>query len=94
MTARRRGVVAAFDGAAGLGTIVADADGVRLPFHCVEIADGTRTIEPDTTVEFSELRKLGGVEAADVTSLLASGTPCPCGGARRRGRTARDGASP
>jgi CspA family cold shock protein len=59
------GRVSAFDEPAGLGAITA-ADGVRYPFHCVEIADGTRTIEVGTDVEFEPLRKLGRVEAAAI----------------------------
>jgi CspA family cold shock protein len=50
------------DEAAGLGIIVA-ADGTEYPFHCVEIADGTRTIETGAAVDFDVLHKLGGVEA-------------------------------
>ena len=57
-----RGTVAAFDGDAGLGTVRAD-DGVDYLFHCVEIADGTRTIEVGAAVEFSRLAKLGAYEA-------------------------------
>lgn len=46
------GTVIAFDPHAGLGDISDDAGGV-LPFHCVSIADGSRTIEPGTKVRFS-----------------------------------------
>jgi cold shock CspA family protein len=45
------GVVSSFDEAAGLGTITAD-DGSTFAFHCTAIADGTRTIAVNTTVEF------------------------------------------
>ena len=41
------GTVIAFDDGAGLGT-VATADGARYRFHCVEIADGSRTIAVGT----------------------------------------------
>lgn len=58
-----RGVVAAFDEAAGLGTVHAD-DGTAYEFHCVEIADGSRTIPVGVTVTFRPLRKLGCIEAA------------------------------
>jgi cold shock CspA family protein len=61
----RRGVVAAFDEAGGLGTI-AGADGVEHPFHCIEIADGSRTIDPGTAVSFDVLAKLGRWEAANI----------------------------
>jgi CspA family cold shock protein len=59
------GRVSAFDEPAGLGVITA-AGGARYPFHCVEIADGTRTIEVGIEVEFEPLRKLGRVEAAAI----------------------------
>ena len=45
------GTVTAFDEAAGLGVITAD-DGATYAFHCTAIADGSRTIAPDTPVEF------------------------------------------
>lgn len=61
------GVVASFDEHVGLGVIDGD-DGVAYPFHCIEIADGSRAIEPGTVVTFAELPKLGRVEAADITS--------------------------
>ena len=61
----RRGVVQAFDESAGLGTI-AGADGVEHPFHCIEIADGSRTIAPGTEVSFDLLAKLGHWEASNI----------------------------
>jgi cold shock CspA family protein len=57
-----RGTVVEFDEAAGLGRIVA-TDGAGYPFHCVEIADGSRTISTGATVEFDRLPKLGVIEA-------------------------------
>jgi len=45
------GVVTEFDDAAGLGVITAD-DGSTYRFHCTAIADGSRTIAPDTPVAF------------------------------------------
>jgi CspA family cold shock protein len=62
MTAQR-GTVVAFDAAVGLGE-VQRADGARFRFHCIEIADGTRTIEVGSTVTFGLLCKLGRFEAA------------------------------
>ena len=62
-----RGVVSSFDEAAGLG-VVTDDDGDTYRFHCVEIADGTRTVEVGTVVAFELLRKLGTVEAARLVS--------------------------
>ena len=60
-----RGVVTAFDPAVGLGVVTAD-DGARRPFHCVEIADGSRLIEVGQSVEFELLPKLGRYEAAAI----------------------------
>lgn len=60
------GLVEEFDAEVGLGSITAD-DGRHYPFHCVEIADGTRTIDIGTTVEFDVLRKLGSYEAAHIS---------------------------
>ena len=59
------GTVAAFDDASGLGEIDA-ADGRRLPFHCIAVADGSRTIAVGTAVEFDLVPKLGRWEAADI----------------------------
>jgi CspA family cold shock protein len=61
----RRGVVSVFDESVGLGTIVGD-DRVEYSFHCIEIADGTRTIEPGTDVSFDLLAKLGHWEASNI----------------------------
>jgi CspA family cold shock protein len=61
----RRGVVRTFDEAAGLG-VIDGADGVEYPFHCIEIADGTRTIDPGVEVGFDVLAKLGRREAANI----------------------------
>jgi CspA family cold shock protein len=61
----RRGVVRTFDEAAGLGVIDGD-DGAEYRFHCIEIADGTRTIEPGTEVGFDRLAKFGRWEAANI----------------------------
>jgi CspA family cold shock protein len=61
----RRGVITAFGDEIGLGTI-AGSDGVEYPFHCIEIADGSRTIELGLEVSFDVLAKLGRWEAANV----------------------------
>lgn len=58
----REGVVESFDDAVGLGVVVA-ADGQRLPFHCIGIADGTRTIAAGTAVRFDLRAGLGRYEA-------------------------------
>ena len=45
------GKISAFDEHRGLGEVTAD-DGTVYPFHCIAIADGTRTIAVGTDVEF------------------------------------------
>jgi CspA family cold shock protein len=60
------GTVAQFDDGAGLGTIVG-ADGTAYPFHCTQIADGTRTIAEGTAVTFELLPRLGRWEATTIT---------------------------
>jgi cold shock CspA family protein len=62
------GTVSTFDEAAGLGSIDGD-DGVAYPFHCIEISDGTRTIEAGRRVAFSSSPRFGRAEAGDVTKL-------------------------
>ena len=59
------GTVASFDEASGLGEIDAE-DGRRIPFHCVAIGDGTRTIAVGTAVQFDLLPKLGRYEATAI----------------------------
>jgi CspA family cold shock protein len=65
VTGRCTGTVTAFDAAVGLGEVRRD-DGVRFPFHCIEIADGSRDIATDVAVEFTLLCKLGRYEAAGI----------------------------
>jgi CspA family cold shock protein len=60
------GTVAAFDEHRGLGEIEAAA-GLRYPFHCTAIADGSRTIDEGTRVLFEVVAgPLGALEAAHV----------------------------
>ncbi len=60
------GVVASFDDHRGDGAIVAD-DASRWWFHCTQIADGSRTIEPGAAVRFVVgPGRLGRWEAAAV----------------------------
>ncbi len=59
------GVVSAFGEREGLGEIT-DATGRVWPFHCLEIADGSRTIEVGASVEFVPLAKLGRFEASRI----------------------------
>jgi len=61
-----KGTVSAFDERGGLGEVTAD-DEIVYPFHCTVIADGTRTIEVGTVVEFEVVAgRLGRWEAADI----------------------------
>lgn len=64
-TDRYLGSVTQFDDARGLGEVTRD-DGTVFAFHCVSIADGTRTIEHGARVSFAPLLKLGRHEAADI----------------------------
>lgn len=62
---RRAGTVGSFDEYVGLGEVV-DADGEVYLFHCIGIADGTRTIDVGATVEFTLVRRFGRLEATDL----------------------------
>ena len=62
---RYRGRVVSFDDASGLGIVAAD-DGSAHMFHCISIADGTRTIAVGATVSFVLVSRHGGIEAVDV----------------------------
>ena len=59
------GRVASFDGHVGLGDIDAH-DGSRHLFHCIGIADGSRSIEVGAEVDFELLAKLGRYEATSI----------------------------
>ena len=66
MKASYSGRVATFDDHVGRGEIEARG-GLRFPFHCTAIADGTRTIAPDTTVKFRLAPgPLGSLEATAI----------------------------
>ena len=63
---RRSGTVEEFDENVGLGSVAA-AGGGRYPFHCTQIAGGSRTIEAGANVTFSVIPGHGGVwEAGDL----------------------------
>ena len=64
-----RGKVKTFDRETGLGEV--DAGGGRAyPFHCTEIADGSRDIAPGTAVTFEVTPShLGSWEARAITPL-------------------------
>ena len=59
------GTVREFDEAKGLGVIAATDDG-SFAFHCIEIADGTRSIAVGAAVRFDVLAKLGRYEATAI----------------------------
>jgi len=67
---RLTGTVATFDGRAGTGTIAAN-DGATFPFHCIEVADGTRTIAEGTRVTFERLARLGRYQAGAIVGAAA-----------------------
>jgi cold shock CspA family protein len=56
------GTVTAFDEQVGLGVVVTE-DGRELAFHCVSIADGTRTIDVGRRVTVELVPRLGRWEA-------------------------------
>jgi cold shock CspA family protein len=63
------GVVASFDEPRGLG-VITTTEGVEVPFHCTEIADGTRTIAVGTAVRYDVVAgRLGRWEATALTPL-------------------------
>jgi CspA family cold shock protein len=59
------GTVTDFDHQAGTGSVTTD-DATTYPFHCIEIADGTRTIEAGTRVTFERLARFGRFQAAAI----------------------------
>ncbi len=59
------GVVEEFDVYRGVG-VVRDDRGERLFFHCVEIADGSRSIEPGTSVRAQRAAGQRGSDEARV----------------------------
>lgn len=61
------GVVSSFDADVGLGEII-DDEGRRWPFHCIEIADGTRQVAVGAAVRFRSAARLGRYEAAGVAA--------------------------
>ena len=65
------GRVSAFDEVAGLG-VITTSDDLEYPFHCVEIADGSRSIEVGTEVEFEILRKLGRLESSRIRAVTSA----------------------
>jgi cold shock CspA family protein len=69
---KSRGVVESFDERRGDGTVRTD-DGDRLYFHCVAIADGSRTIAPGTVVSVRRgVGHLGHDEALEIAVELTA----------------------
>jgi len=69
MSALRRGKVESFDEEVGLGQVRA-GNGELYPFHCTEIAGGSRRISPGTEVTFEVAPgHLGVPEARSLTPL-------------------------
>ena len=61
-----KGTVVQFDAEAGLGVVAAGGD--SYPFHCTQIADGSRTIAEGTVVAFRvAAAHLGQWEAYGIT---------------------------
>jgi cold shock CspA family protein len=67
----RGGSVTGFDESRGLGEVT-DETGTVFAFHCVEIADGTRSIAIGTPVRFDVMAKFGRYEAARITARSAA----------------------
>ncbi len=63
--AEHDGTVTSFDQEVVLGEVT-DVHGVAWPFHCIAIADGSRTIQVGASVAFATLPKLGRYEATDI----------------------------
>jgi CspA family cold shock protein len=63
-----RGVVASFDEPVGIGVVTGE-DGRDYPFHCTQIADGTRTIPSGAEVTFEVIAgHQGRWEAAEIAT--------------------------
>lgn len=58
------GVVRDFSEAAGLGHV--ESGDSLYPFHCIDIADGSRVIAAGTRVTFSVVPRLGRYEATRI----------------------------
>lgn len=64
------GTVVEFNESSGLGRVASNSDEFR--FHCIEIADGSRTIEVGAQVAFLVEPKLGGYEATRLSPVASS----------------------
>jgi CspA family cold shock protein len=65
----------AFDETVGLGEIEGDGEpAVRYPFHCTQIADGTRVVAVGAVVSFGLRAGHGGRwEAAEIRPVAVGG---------------------
>lgn len=71
-----RGTIESFDAPRGLGVLRSE-DGVALGFHCVDIADGTRTIAVGTKVRARRsVGRLGHDEARAIEAVTRSREQC------------------
>jgi hypothetical protein len=69
VTAVHEGRVVAFDAHRGLG-VVEDRDGTRYDFHCVLIADGSRSVPIGAAVRYSVVPgALGRWEAGTIATV-------------------------
>jgi cold shock CspA family protein len=69
MRTQYSGRIAAFDDHRGRGEVEARG-GLRFPFHCTAIADGTRSIAEGAEVRFRlVIGPLGALEAAAITPV-------------------------
>ena len=72
MRPQREGSVVAFDPRRGLGEIE-EHDGTRRPFHCTQVADGSRTVPVGATVRYVLVPgSLGAWEASEVAAALGA----------------------
>ena len=67
-SAQLSGIVTQFDEFIGLGEIT-DLKARVWPFHCVSIADGTRTIPVGTQVSFTPAFRVSRSEAVSIIPL-------------------------
>lgn len=68
MGASLEGFVAEFEEAAGLG-VVESVDRTRYLFHCIDLSDGSRSVELLQRVEFEVVLRFGRYEARHIRKL-------------------------
>ena len=61
------GIVVEFDAERGLGRIATADESRSFPFHCTQIADGTRSVAVGALVSFELLATLGRYEATAIS---------------------------